>query len=147
MLTKYNRGTSLPTLSNVLENFFDTDVVNFLGTDVTSTIPAVNVKETNDAYKVDVAAPGLKKEDFKINLENNILTIKAEKETKQEEKDENNKFRRKEFSYTSFQRSFSLPDIIEEEKIQAKYENGILCITVPKKEIAIKKQAKNIKIE
>jgi HSP20 family protein len=134
----------MPVLSRMLENFL-TDVPSIFGSDVAQTMPAVNVRETNDAYLVNVAAPGLKKEDFLVNLENDILTIACEKEVKNEEK-KDDRFTRREFSYTSFERSFTLPKTAEADKIEAKYENGILDIKIPKKAMAIQKPAKQIKI-
>jgi HSP20 family protein len=102
-------------------------------------VPAVNIKEHNDNYVVAVAAPGLKKEDFKIDLENNLLTVSSEKEEEKEEKEA--RFSRREYSYTSFSRSFSLPDDVKQDAIAARYENGELRITLPKKEGAKKAAA------
>lgn len=99
-------------------------------------VPAVNVTETKDDYKVTLAAPGLKKEDFKVDLEGNILTISSEKEETKDEKDE--KYSRKEYNYASFCRSFTLPDVVHRDKIDAKYENGVLNLVLPKKEEAKK---------
>lgn len=99
-------------------------------------MPAVNVAETKDDYKVTVAAPGLKKEDFKVDLEGNIMTISSEKEETKDEKDE--KYSRKEYNYSSFRRSFTLPDVVLRDKIDAKYENGVLNLILPKKEEAKK---------
>lgn len=94
--------------------------------------PQVNITETNDAYVLQLAAPGRNKEDFKINIEKNLLTISSE--TKAEEVKENEKQIRNEFSLQSFKRSFTLDEKIEAEKIEAKYENGLLTLTLPKKE-------------
>src|SRR5688572_16161507 len=91
-----------------------------------STLPAVNVTEDKDNYLVSLAAPGLKKEDFNIDVDGNMLTISSEKEEKKEEKDE--KFTRKEYSYSSFSRSFTLPEDVKPDAIDARYENGILHI-------------------
>lgn len=144
LIKRRSTNGDLP-LSDVVENFFGTDLAGFFGRDIAISTPAVNIRETKDAYMVEVAAPGLNKEDFKLNLDNNLLTISAEKEKKSEESKE--KFTRKEFSYTSFQRSFTLPETAESEKIEARYENGILTIRIPKKEIAVSKtSAKEIKI-
>jgi HSP20 family protein len=146
MLVKRKRSNGdFPAISNVLENFFGTDITNFFGSDIAVNTPAVNVRETNDSYRVEVAAPGLKKEDFKVNIENNTLIISSEKESRKEEEQE--RFTRKEFSYTSFQRSFTLPETTDPEKIEAKYENGILNIRIPKKEMAISKTPKKIDIK
>jgi HSP20 family protein len=139
---RQNEG-EMPALSRMLENFL-TDVPSIFGTNYAQTMPAVNVRETNDAYFVDVAAPGLKKDDFKVNLDNDVLTISSEKESKKEENEV--RFTRREYSYSAFERSFTLPYTAEAEKMEAKYENGVLGIKIPKKEVAIKKPAKQIKI-
>lgn len=110
------------------------------------TVPAVNVIENKDEYKVTLAAPGLKKSDFEIDVEGNMLTIKSEKEESKEEKDQD--YTRKEFSYTSFSRSFSLPDDVRQDKIEASYEDGILKIALPKREDAkMKGVSKHIAIK
>lgn len=96
------------------------------------TVPPVNIKESNKQYNVSLAVPGMKKEDFKINIEGNMLTISAEKEENKEEKDE--KFSRKEYSFSSFSRSFTIPDDVKQEHIDAAYDNGVLIIHLPRKE-------------
>jgi len=96
------------------------------------TLPAVNVTENNDNYTLSLAAPGLKKEDFKVDVDGHMLTISSEKEVKKEENDE--KFTRKEYSYSSFSRSFTLPEDVKQDAIDARYENGVLNITLPRKE-------------
>lgn len=98
------------------------------------TTPAVNVKEDETKFLLEVAAPGLQKENFKVELEDNLLTISAEQKTENTETDEKTKFTRKEFSYSTFKRSFSLDEeTVDAENIEAKYENGILNISIPKK--------------
>lgn len=104
----------------------------------------VNVKETKDAYLLDVVAPGLQKNDFKINLDKNILTISAEK--KNEVKQENEKQVRREYSYQSFKRSFTLDEKIDEERIEATYVNGVLSLNLPKK-TDVKGASKEISIK
>ena len=99
-------------------------------------VPAVNIVEGESGFRLEVAAPGLKKEDFKINLENNVLSISAQKEQKNEETTE--KYTRKEFSFNSFRRSFTLPNTIDGEKIAATYTDGVLNVELPKKEEAKK---------
>jgi HSP20 family protein len=106
----------------------------------TMEIPAVNITELKDEYMVSLAAPGLKKDDFKIDVEGNMLIISCEKEEKKEEKEA--KFTRKEYNFTSFERSFTLPDEVNKEKIEARYEDGILKLALPKKE-EVKKLAVN----
>ena len=102
-------------------------------------LPAVNIRENGDRYIVTMAAPGLKKEDFHIDVENNMLSIRSEKEESQETANE--KYTRKEYSYTAFSRSFSLPEDVRQEAIDAHYENGELRITLPRKEAAAKAAA------
>ena len=105
-------------------------------------LPAVNVKDIENAFQIEVAAPGLKKEDFKLSLHENRLTISAKQEEKTEEKSE--KYSRQEFNYTSFQRTFTLPKNVDSEKIEASYTDGILHVGLPKKEeikLAIKEIA------
>lgn len=110
-----------------------------------TTLPSVNIKETADHYEVEVAAPGLDKNDFKVTLDGNLLTISSEKENKQTFEQEN--FTRREFSYQSFQRSFELPkNVVDEENISARYENGLLYLSIPKKEEAKQKPPRMIEI-
>lgn len=98
-------------------------------------ITPVNIRETENAYQMDVIAPGFEKEDFKVNLDNNLLTIQAEKEVKQEQNGEKqDKWLRTEYSFKSFKRSFTLDEKIDTSNIQAKYENGVLKLNLPKKE-------------
>ncbi len=110
-------------------------------------MPAVNVKENDQAFTIEVAAPSLKKDDFKVNYENGRLSISSEKKTENEEK-EGDKYTRREFSYQSFQRSFTVAEnTVDADKIGAAYENGILRITLPKREEVKPKPAKQIKIK
>jgi HSP20 family protein len=106
--------------------------------------PAVNISQQEKQFELTLAAPGLKKEDFKINVEGDILTISSEKENTVEEQQK--KFTRKEYSYSSFSRSFTLPEEIDVEKIEASYEDGVLKISLPRKEDAKKLSAKSIAI-
>lgn len=99
----------------------------------TLTMPAVNVTEEEKSYLVTLAAPGMKKNDFNIDIDGNILSISAEKEDEKEEK--HKKYTRKEYNYASFSRNFTLPDEVIKEKIEANYDNGILSLTLPKKEV------------
>ncbi|MET3126322.1 HSP20 family protein [Arcicella rosea] len=106
-------------------------------------IPAVNVKEVEGSFQIEVAAPGLKKEDFKLSLHENRLSISTQKEESSEEKTE--KYTRQEFNYSSFQRTFNLPKSVDGEKIEATYNDGILNINLPKKE-EIKPAVKEIAV-
>jgi HSP20 family protein len=124
-----NHYSELPSIFDdfsLLRNLFQQGVSKPL-----NTLPAVNVKETDTAYELEVAAPGLSKDDFKIDVEGQTLTISAEKETKEEEKKDT--YSRKEFSYSSFKRSFNLPErTVETDKITAKYTDGVLQLYIPK---------------
>ena len=111
----------------------------------TMNIPAVNITEQKYDYLVSLAVPGMKKEDFKIDVDRNMLTISSEKEETKEEKDK--KFTRKEYNYSSFSRSFTLPDEVNREKIDAKYEDGVLKISLPRKEEVKKPTAKQIAVK
>jgi len=108
-------------------------------------VPAVNITENKDNFEVSLAAPGMKKDDFKINVDGNMLTISSEKEEINEEKEK--KFTRKEYNYSSFSRSFTLPDEVNREKIEAKYEDGVLKLNLPRKEEAKKTSTKQITIK
>ncbi|MDP3434828.1 MAG: Hsp20/alpha crystallin family protein [Bacteroidota bacterium] len=124
-------------------DLFDWTTRNFSNTN--TTLPSVNIREDENGFEVDMAAPGFEKKDFKIELINNLLTISSEKKVETETK-EGQQFTRQEFSYQSFTRSFTLPNTVEGEKIQAKYENGILKVAIPKKEEAKPKPVKQIEI-
>jgi HSP20 family protein len=137
-----NMGTQLAKLGErmptVMEDFFkpwnDWFDGGLLGRSIN--IPAVNITEQKDEFMVSLAAPGLKKDDFKIDVDGNLLTISSEKEEKKEEKEA--RYTRKEYNYTSFERSFTIPDEVNKEKIEARYEDGILKLALPKKEEAKK---------
>lgn len=135
-------------LPSFFDHFFDRDMFdwssrNFSATN--TTLPSVNIKEGQDGYAVELAAPGFSKSDFKIELNHDQLTISSEKnvdtETKRDEQ-----FTKREFSYQSFSRTFTLPSTVEADKIRAKYENGILYVSIPKKEEAKPKPPKQITI-
>ncbi|WP_299671048.1 Hsp20/alpha crystallin family protein [uncultured Polaribacter sp.] len=136
-------------LPNFLDRFFSNDFEgwnrnNYSNTN--TTLPSVNIKENTDAFFVEVAAPGFEKSDFKIELNNDLLTISSEKQIENEVKDDE-RISKQEFSYQSFTRSFTLPELVEDDKISATYENGILSLTIPKKEEAKPKPIKQIKIK
>lgn len=111
-----------------------------------TTIPALNIKENEDAYEIEVAAPGMKKDDFKVELDGGMLTISSERKSEDEHK-ENGKYSRKEFSYQSFQRMLQLPkEVVDSDKIAAKYEDGVLRLSIPKKEEAKPRPPRMIQI-
>lgn len=145
---------TLARLSNswfpsLFDNFFEGNLMdwnssNFAGEN--STLPAVNVKETENDFQLEVAAPGMTKDDFKINYDNGRLTISSEKEANHEEK-EGEKVTRREFCYQSFRRSFNVSErLVDADKIEAKYKDGILHVTLPKREEVKPKPAREIKI-
>jgi len=109
------------------------------------TVPAVNITEKQDHYEISLGVPGMKKNDFNIDVEGNMLTISAETEEEREKKDE--RHTRREFSYTSFSRSFTLPEGVVRDKIDASYENGMLKLVVPKTEEARKPASKHITVK
>lgn len=139
-------SNQFPTL---FDRFFDNDLFDWSNKNFSltnTTLPAVNIMEDDNSYQVEMAAPSLNKDDFKIELNNDVLTISSEKKTENETK-EGQRYARKEFSYQSFSRSFTLPDSVDSDKIKAKYENGILKITIPKREDAKPRPVKQISIE
>ena len=141
-----NQQNTFPALFNdfFTRNMFDWGESNYSNTG--TTIPAVNIRETNEAFEVEMAAPGMKKNDFKIELEGNLLTISSETSNQTEEK-EGDRYSRREFSYLSFQRSFTLAkDVLDAEKIKAKYEDGVLRLHIPKKEEVKQKPPRLIQI-
>ncbi|PKQ64858.1 heat-shock protein [Labilibaculum filiforme] len=144
-LVKRNSDNLFPSL---FDNFFSRDWMdwnnsNFSNTN--TTLPAVNVRENENEYIIEVAAPGMKKSDFKINLDNNQLNISSEQKEEKEVKE--HRYSRKEFCYQSFHRSFQLPiDRVDSTTISAKYEEGILSIHLPKKEEAKPKPSRSISI-
>lgn len=143
----------LPTLRKE-KRFFPSIIDEFFGRDYMPDLfefqtginmPSVNIIEGKDDYKIEVAAPGLDKKDFNISLENNVLTISSEKEEKNEQ--DNERFMRREFSYSSFKRSFSLPQSVDPANITAVHNNGVLKISIPKKEDAKERPARQIDIK
>ena len=142
-------ATLFPSLPSLLEDFFNRDWADstLANRSYPATMPAVNVRETNEEYIIDVAAPGMKREEFKVELDSNVLTISSQREEKREENDEIKNYTRREFNYQSFQRSFTLNENkVEGDKISARYAEGILHVTVPKKDEAKVKPVRQIKI-
>ena len=144
-MTLIKRNPNTPAFVNLFDDFFAKDMFNWNDKNFAefgNTLPSVNVKETNQNFDIELAVPGMKKEDFKISLDRNILTIFSEVKTETEQKDETTKYTRREFNYNSFSRSFTLPSqVVDSEKIEANYTDGILKIMIPKKvkeEVAVK---------
>jgi len=133
---------------SLFDRFFENDMFDWANknfSNTNTTLPSVNIKENSDEYSVEVAAPSFEKEDFNIELNNDVLTVSSEKRVDDETK-ENERFTKREFSYQSFSRSFTLPLTVERENITAKYKNGILMISIPKKEESKPKPVKQIAI-
>ena len=143
------KNSMFPEFPSLFDDVFTRDLFGMPSRRLlnTNTIPSVNVKETDDAYELEMAVPGMEKKDFKIELQHGRLVISAQRESSNEEKNEKNQFSRKEFSYESFSRSFSIPEnMVDTEAIKANYQNGILNIVVPKKEKSSLDTIKEIKI-
>ncbi len=147
-LVKRN-GNRLNALPILFDDFFNRELFNWNNanfSNTSTTIPSVNIKERAEHYEVEVAAPGMTKKDFKVELDGNMLTISSERENQRED-NENDRYSLREFSYQSFQRTFTLQkDVVDVEKIEAKYENGLLRLLIPKKEEAKQKPPRQIKI-
>lgn len=132
--SKFNAAAPSTSINKWIDTLFNTTLADAMGTDFTNSAPSVNIVEHDAHYTMQLAAPGLQKSDFSINIENDYLVISAEKKTETEETGNEGKFTRREFNYSSFKRSFQLDENINREGIAASYENGVLSITLPKKE-------------
>jgi len=145
-LANNNSNQTFPTLSNWLDDIFNRDLPSVFTSNFNTgmTLPKVNIKETADDFMVEMAVPGLKKSDFHIDIDNQVLSISTETKDLEEQHDEN--YTRREFGYSSFKRTFTLPESVNDEKINASYKEGILSIFLPKKEEAKQKPARSIKI-
>ncbi|KQS27000.1 Hsp20/alpha crystallin family protein [Dyadobacter sp. Leaf189] len=147
-LIRKNRDT-FPVFPSFFDDFLSRDLFNWNQSNYSSTsttIPAVNIRETDDNFEVEMASPGMDKKDFNIRLDGNTLTISSVKEQNQEDNKDN--YSRREFSYQSFQRTFVLPkDVVDEDRISAQYENGLLKLWIPKREEAKQKGPRLIEIQ
>ena len=136
-LVRFTQPASVFPYRGLLNEMLN-DFGTVAGQDHRSNVPAVNIRETEAGYQLEVAAPGLSKEQFSLNVEDRVLTVAAEQKT--EKAEENGKWTRREFSYASFKRSFTLPHHVNADNIKATYENGVLHVHVPKAEVAKPKQ-------
>lgn len=134
-LVKFNNGQKNRAVNPFFSDVFDS-IINdsFFADKLASRVPAVNISESETAFDIELAAPGLKKEDFKINLDKDVLTVSADKKT--ESVEEGKKFSKREYSYNTFTRSFTLPEVADHAKIEASYTDGVLKLVVAKKEEA-----------
>lgn len=133
--------------SSFFDDFLSKDLFDWTGwTNEGSTVPRVNIIESNESFRVELAAPGMEKEHFQIALDNDMLTISSDLSS-HELQPEGHNYTRREFNFRSFKRSFHLPNTVEAEKIEATYRNGILSLVIPKKEEAKTKPARTIPIQ
>lgn len=139
-------------VSSLLSDFFGTSLVDSDFFDLSSdvfparlgmNVPRANISETSKEFKLELAAPGLQRKDFKVEVDNHNLTISAEKE---EESESTNGYSKKEYSFTSFSRSFTLPDNVKEGEIDAKYDNGVLKVSIPKAKETPAKAARTVQV-
>jgi HSP20 family protein len=150
MGTLVKRNSTFPTVNTLLDDFFAKDIFDWSDKNFSSmgsNLPSANLKETDTRLEVDLAAPGMKKEDFKVEISNHTLMISSEKKEEKEETRKKDNYYRKEFNYQSFCRSFSLPEYIDENKIEASYKDGILHVDIPKKDGVNKNTHKTIAIK
>ena len=133
------------SLNQVFDNLFNRPLSDMIGSDLVVTNPSVNIKDTDDAFIIELAAPGLDKNNFNVKIEDNYLKISYEHSTNSEEKKDDN-YTRREFRYTSFSRSFQLPEIVDAENIKGNYQEGILSVTLPKNKQAVENKVKSIEI-
>lgn len=147
MLPMLRRRNFFP---GIVDDFFGRDFLpgnDLFDTQTGISMPSVNIVEGKEDFRIEVAAPGLEKDDFKIDLENNVLTISSEREESSEQQENDNRYMRREFCYSSFRRAFSLPNTVDADKIEANHKNGVLSIAIPKREEAKVKPAKQIAIK
>ncbi|MEL4455254.1 Hsp20/alpha crystallin family protein [Lutimonas vermicola] len=145
-LANTSSNVNFQSWSNWLDDIFNRDLPSVFMSNFNTgiTLPKVNIKETADAFMVEMAVPGFKKSDFHLDLDNQVLSISTEIKDENESQEEN--YTRREFGYSSFRRTFSLPESVNDDKIHANYKDGILSILLPKKEEARQKPVRTIKI-
>lgn len=138
--------TSFPSIASWFDDFALADFPSLVNSNFNTgiSLPKVNIKEEADAYIVEMAVPGFKKSNFNIDVDNKVLSISAEIEEKNEDTEEG--YSRREFGYSSFKRTFTLPETVDEDKIEAKYNDGILFVNLPKREEAKQKPSRSIEI-
>ncbi|MEW6469340.1 MAG: Hsp20/alpha crystallin family protein [Bacteroidota bacterium] len=146
-LVKRNQLRMRRHLRNPFERLFNHDLPSLWDDDILETVPSVNITEKKDHYRIELAVPGMKKEDFNIEVDGNFITVSAEKESEKEDEEDSRSW--KEYNYSSFSRSFTLPDNAEAnaDNITAKYEDGVLRFEVPKKAGTEKSGARKIEVK
>mgnify|MGYP005726838387 CR=1 FL=1 len=146
-LANTNSNTLRKPWNNWFDEFFDRDINSLFSSNLNQLVgvnPKVNIKESPDAFWIEMAVPGCSKSDFQIEVDHRELTVSSESQNEHQEKDK--EYTRREFSFASFRRTFTLPDSVNDEKISANYTDGILKLHLPKKDEAKKKPARSIKI-
>lgn len=143
-LVKFNPVTNMPGFADLFDSFFGKDFNSMMERTESFSNPSVNIKETKDGFDLELAAPGMSKDQFKISLDHNVLSIAAEQKSESEKTE--GKYTRREFSYGSFKRSFVLPESIHAEHIEAQYDHGILYLHLPKKDEAKVKASREISV-
>ncbi len=145
-LSKNNSNTNISSLSSWFDDIVNNEIPSIFKSNesLSFSLPKVNIKENAEAFTVELAVPGFKKSDFKLDLDNDVLSISTETKDEKEHKEEN--YTRREFGYSSFKRTFTLPDSVDDEAINASYKDGVLSILLPKKEEAKQKPVRSIKI-
>ena len=144
-ITRYNPIYPASGFRNLVDEFFNRNIAENFGSDFLNNTPSINVIESESDYKIEVAAPGLDKGDFEVNVDKGYLSIAAKKEQSEEVKD--GKYTRREFNYSTFNRSFQLPEHVQADNIAANYANGVLTITLPKSTEAKAKAGRVIEIK
>lgn len=144
--TRINKPLPLNAFTSVLDDLFNKGFNELANSHIANSRPNVNILETDDAFNIELAAPGLTKEDFEIKIDKHQLTIKVSNQEESEDKDKGPKYRRREFNFSSFTRSFHLPRTVNKDAIDANYENGVLILTLNKKEEAKDKEPRTITI-
>lgn len=144
-MINYRPFNTAKAFNDIFDNFFNHDLSSFVGTDSLLSNPSVNVVEGENNFRIELAAPGLEKDNFELKVEKGYLKVSANKEQQKEVKEE--KFTRREFNYASFSRSFQLPESVDTENIVANYDKGVLSVSLPKKAEAQVEKARLIEIK
>lgn len=143
-VTKTNNLVKPGIYNNILDKFYRNNFNEWWNENQMETVPAVNIKENKDNFSIEMAVPGMKKDDFKVQVDGDLITISSESET--ETKEEAKNYSKREYNYSSFSRSFTLPDSANTDKINANYADGVLKLSIAKKEEAAKAIAKKITV-
>lgn len=145
MVSLKRRPNGMPSVFNIFDDLFTSNWPSKFMEETGTFIPSVNVKEDDKNFRLEFAVPGFEKKDFDINIEKDFITVSAKKEMNNEVKEEN--YTRREFSFESFERTFAIPETVNAEKIEAVYENGILNVVLPKKEVQVQKPVTKVEIK